>query len=602
MGDSGKYKPEDEIDVATLFRVLWTKKNIIFFVSLILSLASYVMVKGFTNKQYTATGVFAFYNAHNNNPFGGFAGLAGLAGLSEGSFEQDNLVPQATGRVFLEPFFRKNSLNILPDLQKNIDDRDSDIIAFEKSFQLFRENHLSVVETRNGPFQVSVTLQNPVKAAEIVNELMDDFIFYKKDETARKSLEQLRYYSGEIARIQDDVDKATTAVEEFALKANILSEGEFASQSLLLENLRERIVDTTKYFDDLNMLMVYLDKVSTLSEFRKKASKTDYGPKLNSLTRSAFQKDWRLHLQRMLEDEISLTEAQKNTLVQTLKQTVANTETIAKEASEFRKLKQKAKIEVVALDVFTEQFKKQQVIGGFSDQPGQVFEYAVAPLAPSKPRVLIISIMTFLLSSLFLSILCILNDYRKPKFWSSSIRNFNTKAENMFHKNKHSALMSKLIFQSMKRELKLQLFLPMDHMSKNNIFISSYLEHLARAEYNVKVFNLGDSSFSSNEDDQIMISQIVDKYNCLTMVEDLDILDLNNNKLHDLLKTISDKSSSYDYFVILSAPFNLMYNINYIMSEMDTVTIFAKEGFTDKNDLINVLNNVEKMEPTIVIV
>ncbi|MEM8978319.1 MAG: hypothetical protein AAGD04_02475, partial [Pseudomonadota bacterium] len=206
------------------------------------------------------------------------------------------------------------------------------------------------------------------------------------EQQAEKSQEELRYLAQELAKVQRSMEAAEAEVERFAIEANILSEGQLLSDSILLEDLREKARSEANLLSRLKNIQQRLEMEtdapdSVLNDLR------DPGLALGFFVpRVPVQAQELQVLKLRLAERISQSARVLDQFRETIDRASSDARDTALDAAELRRLRQNAQIEATTFEVFVEQFKQQSVLQGYQDALGQVIERAIPPLEPSAPR------------------------------------------------------------------------------------------------------------------------------------------------------------------------------------------------------------------------
>jgi uncharacterized protein involved in exopolysaccharide biosynthesis len=397
---------DDEIDLRELFAALVAHWGLIACVSaLSVFLAGYYAFVIATPK-FKSESVFQMPDVSGRS-LGNLGGLASLAGISLPDSGGVNVFDQVQGRDFIveiasdlgleqDPFFN-DALNP-PGLSTRIFSAVGVIGEIESPTKgailggivtAFREN-VAVSETKNGAFTVATTHTNPESAARVSNAVVEKVLLKHRDKQIGDRQTRVDYLSGELAKTQEELDRALEGVQVFAIANNMLSVQELMQQSQQLVKMRVRKEEITEIFSALEALLAFLDQPK--NDAADLAALLNNQPQLRQreillmLGEPVQPEAWlalpspvvsralaRLSAQ-LVQIELSLTEFQ---------QEAADT---AENAAELAILERDVKVATATYEVMVEQFKAQALASGFELSPGIIFETAVPAVKPSQPR------------------------------------------------------------------------------------------------------------------------------------------------------------------------------------------------------------------------
>jgi len=229
---------DDEIDLAELFYALWAHK---FFIGICTAFA--IICAGYyaltTDKEYTAKAVFEIQQSDNGRGFslpGDLGALASLAGVSAGGTNStDALLERVKSKEYIletneilnfenDPYFNNYSPNQTDPLWKatiknligwQSDKRAADAIIEGKVVETFKES-ISVSTTDSGAISLSVTHEDPDRAAFYANELMEFTRDLVLDEQEESTDLRLNYLSETLADALQEMERSQERLKQFA--------------------------------------------------------------------------------------------------------------------------------------------------------------------------------------------------------------------------------------------------------------------------------------------------------------------------------------------------------------------------------------------------
>ena len=266
----------DEIDLAELFYALWAHK---FFIGIWTALA--IVCAGYyaltTDKEYTAKAVFEIQQGDNGRGFslpGDLGALASLAGVSAGGTNStDALLERVKSKEYIldtneilnfenDPYFNNYSPNQTDPLWKatiknligwKSDKRTADAIIEGKVVETFKES-ISVSTTDAGAISLSVTHEDPNRAAFYANELMEFTRDLVLDEQEESTDLRLNYLSETLADALQEMERSQERLKQFALENSTVADQSFVAGSLQLDRLRVERQDALEFTTTLTRL------------------------------------------------------------------------------------------------------------------------------------------------------------------------------------------------------------------------------------------------------------------------------------------------------------------------------------------------------------
>ena len=267
---------DDEIDLAELFYALWAHK---FFIGICAALA--IVCAGYyaltTDKEYTAKAVFEIQQGDNGRGFnlpGDLGALASLAGVSAGGTNStDVLLERVKSKEYIletneilnfekDPYFNDYQPNQTDPLWKATikkligwqdDERTAAAIIEDKVVEIFTES-ISVSTTDAGAISLSVTHEDPDRAAFYANELMEFTRDLVLDEQEESTDLRLNYLSETLADALQEMERSQERLKQFALENSTVADQSFVAGSLQLDRLRVERQDALEFTTTLTRL------------------------------------------------------------------------------------------------------------------------------------------------------------------------------------------------------------------------------------------------------------------------------------------------------------------------------------------------------------
>ena len=403
---------DDEIDLAELFYALWAHK---FFIGICTGLA--IVCAGYyaltTDKEYTAKAVFEIQQGDNGRGFslpGDLGALASLAGVSSGGASgTDALLERVKSKEYIletneilnfenDPYFNNYSPNQTDPMWKatiknligwQSDKRTADAIIEGKIVETFKES-ISVSTTDAGAISLSVTHEDPNRAAFYANELMEFTRDLVLDEQEESTDLRLNYLSETLADALQEMERSQERLKQFALENSTVADQSFVAGSLQLDRLRVERQDALEFTTTLSRL-----------EELVKLGATDQSAYMALRDANPMIDDVRFRRIMGMSETISAWSWPDLDTIQAVAATLADrvqrlnieiseieadARRYASSAEELARLTREAKIAEATYTVLIEQVKSQSLAAGFKPDAFKVFEYATPPLAPSAPK------------------------------------------------------------------------------------------------------------------------------------------------------------------------------------------------------------------------
>jgi len=442
--DSHNPSDDDDLDLRELFAVLVAHWWLIGVVTAICAILSGYYAFVVATPEYESESVFQMPESGGPS-LGNLGGLASLAGRSLPDVGGVNVFDQVQGRDFIvelaaelelnkDPFFN-GSLNP-PGLKTRLL-RWLGLIGEAKAptktavmgevVGAFRKN-VVVSDTANGAFSVITTHTDPVAAAGIANAVVQKILVRHRDKQIKDQRTRVEYLSGELAKAQEDLDRAVERVQEFAIANNMLSVQELMKQSQQLVKMRDRKDEIADNIAELEALRDFLGQAGAdaagLEILLEEKPQLRQRELLLLLGEPGATDEW-LALQPVTVSRalatLSTQLVQIERSLESFQREAADT---AENAAELAKLERDVKVATATYEVMVEQFKKQALSAGFALSLGTIFETAVPATGASQPKKRLI-VALGLIFGLFLStVLALVLSMRKGSLYSEgAVRN-----------------------------------------------------------------------------------------------------------------------------------------------------------------------------------
>ena len=401
---------DDEIDLRELFITLWAHK-----VFIGCACAAGILLGGYyvlnADKEFTSSAIFKLDDESSGGiSLGGELGaLAAIAGFGGGSSAATLPTDQVMGRIFIQeldvklnfqadPYFNTyNPLSVDPiwksllkrviGLQKSISDPQE--IIWESIVDQYSDS-VVIDTTEDGSLKIVVTHENPQRAAEIANAVMEEIISVTKIKKNTAQDEQLSYLSSTLAKALSDLETSQSNLKEFALDNSALPLESFAARSLQLDALREQLSRTSELHEAVSALAVMLKNKTTdpnnYQTLRQEFPIVDQVEFRRVLGQNEIISSWSWPEAGSV-DAVTETLLERKSRLQSqilAAQIDAQRSGLALEA--YAKLEREAKIAEATYTVLIEQVKAQSMSAGYRPDRTEIFEYASVAIDQSAPK------------------------------------------------------------------------------------------------------------------------------------------------------------------------------------------------------------------------
>jgi len=408
MQDSLNSNPSDEIDLRELFMTLWAYKLLIVCIC-----ATSVILAGYhalnTDKEYSSSAIFKLDQTGSNNTLGAQESFLSNMGFSSSLSNSSSPKDQIYGRIFIEsindelnfqadPYFNTYNPNFVDPLWKSTikraikwqeSSKDIQEIIWQGIASTYSKN-VTLETTLDGSFEITVTHNNPERAAKIANTIMDGII---ETSISKKNTDldlQLSYLSNSLAKALNDLEISQSNLKKFALENSALPLESFAAGSLQVETFREQLNRTSELLDAVTALSLMLENKTTDQNnyfaLRQEFPIVDQVEFRRVLGQNEIISSWNW-------PDVSSVNAVLDTLLERKKRLKSQIDASIIDAKRFGialetydKLQREAKIAEATYTILIEQVKSQSMVSGYRPDNTEIYEFATAPINPSAPR------------------------------------------------------------------------------------------------------------------------------------------------------------------------------------------------------------------------
>ena len=301
------------------------------------------------------------------------------------------------------------------------DKRTADAVIEDRIVSKFR-SAISASTTDVGAISLSVTHEDPERAAFYANELMEFTRDLVLDEQEESTDLRLNYLSETLADALQEMERSQERLKQFALENSTVADQSFVAGSLQLDRLRVERQDALEFTTTLTRL-----------EELVKLGATDQSAYIALRDANPMIDDVRFRRIMGMSETISAWSWPDLDTIQAVAATLADrvqqlnieiseieadARRYASSAEELARLTREAKIAEATYTVLIEQVKSQSLAAGFKPDAFKVFEYATPPLAPSAPKRSLILALGAVLGVFIDSALALINSMRRGVYYS----------------------------------------------------------------------------------------------------------------------------------------------------------------------------------------
>ena len=410
MENSLNSNSDDEIDLRELFLTLWAHKLLITSTcALGIVLGGYYVLN--TDKEFTSSAIFKLDQRKSSgiSLSEKFSALANLTGLGVGINSTTLPTDRVTGRTFIQsldaklnfqadPYFNSYNPNSVDPIWKFLiksvigwqkSSSDPQEIIWQSIIKQYSEN-VVLDSTPDGSVKIVVTHQNPQRAAEIANAIMEEVISSTKNKKNTEQDDQLFYLSNTLAEALNDLEVAQSNLKEFALENSALPLESFAAGSLQLDALREQLSRTSELHGAVAALSLLLQNETTEREdylaLRQRFPIVDQVEFRRVLGQNEIISSWSWPEASSVDAVFDTLSERKNRLHSQINASQIDAERSGLALETYAKLEREAKIAEAIYTVLIEQVKAQSMSAGYRPDRTEVFEYASPSVNPSAPK------------------------------------------------------------------------------------------------------------------------------------------------------------------------------------------------------------------------
>ena len=414
MQNLSNSKPNDQIDLRELFSALWAYKLLIT-ISCTLSIVSAGYFIRHMDKKHTSTAIFKI-GKHQSNLLSSDGGIIqSFVGLNTA---QNSTVSDEFfyGRIFIEKldtildfqadsYFNSYNPNSIDPIWKSIVKR---VIGWQTTSANIQETiwqgiihtysrNVKYQETSNKSTKIIVTHENPERAAEIANEIMNSIILIARNKRNMEQDQHLNYLSNTLADAINDLEISQNNLKDFALENSALPLENFKAGSFKLDIYRDQLSRTSELYDAAAALsLIVKNKIKNHDNYlklRKEFPIVDQVEFRRILGQNEIISSWNWPETSSINAILDTLSERKSRLKAQINTLQLDAEQLGLAVETYNKLNRDAKISEATYKVLIEQVKAQSMAAGYRPNKTEIYEYAIASINPTSPnRNLILSL------------------------------------------------------------------------------------------------------------------------------------------------------------------------------------------------------------------
>ena len=471
----------DEIDLSELLKSLNRGILLIFIIVLLCSFTGFYYAYFLAIPKYEATATFNLKDAKKTSlDLGELDSLAELSGLTGSTYSSENVIDQVNGADFLRRIVQSEELYLdqeffkNPKLKKetwlqNKKNNLKQLLGVDNKKQTLNQKEIvnatikqlaesfTIGKTKNGAYELSFASNNGAKAAFLANSLMNNYLNVREEYLISSNQRFLSYLEETLKNSKKELDEATDKIEAFMLARNMLSEREFTLQAGRLKDFREKVKNIEKTINELEIFDRFMSETTHKSqEFKLELNKLfSLAPQLRSL---AFNKSngelSNLELvlkiiRELIPEEINRRKKSLNATTIGYEKLASRAKRSALDARELSELSRDAQAKHLIFESVAKQVGANQINDGFQESLGEIYQTAIEPLNPIKPKKSLILAISAVLGIFLGSAISLTLSALSKKIWTvrklqshGLVNNISVFNNNLYHnlllKNKFS--------------------------------------------------------------------------------------------------------------------------------------------------------------------
>lgn len=443
LATSGSDGAGDEISLLNTFGILWRGKWLIGLFALVMMFLGGYYAFGVAEPRYSATSVVILETQQANivdleSVMGGFSGDMASVNSEVEILRSRSLMGKVVDRLNLteDPAFNSalrppsalgetvswlrtrlggsaTSTSSLSPEEKTRRARDRAINSLLRSVTVTNVR-LSYV------FQISVTTDDPRKAALIADTIAELYILEQLEVKFEATQQAMEWLTGRVSELRIQLEEAEARVGDFSTSIDLISIDALQAQEVQLKDIRDRIADAQEAVVVAQERLAALQASSTFEERAASADDlqlTRLLPRVatDSEIASAFETRFAQVLARAelevtrLEQQVVALEGSQAALEEQIERQGADLITL-------QQLSREAEAVGLLYETFLQRLQEMSAQQGIQQADSRVLSNAEVPLSPSAPRKSMILLMSLMLGLLGGMTYVLLRELRQSGF------------------------------------------------------------------------------------------------------------------------------------------------------------------------------------------
>lgn len=430
------FEQDKEINLSELLAAVICQWWILISISVVGLSVSGVYAYVVATPEYEASSRFELLTgSQGGGSFGSAAELAAIAGFSvpRTATEADALVDRVLSRPFVKSIYESagfrtdpefNSLLQSPGIVTQItqwlfgktenQERSEDFFLVMAIEGL--ANRLTVSPGENGIIRLSVSHPDGERAAQIANLVVEqslEDIFLREQNETRGAL---NYFASELLQVRSDLDEANSALRDYALRNSLQSPEELARTSSQLSLVRADI-------EAIDESVLALQSMSA-DDFSGTEFARDF-PISSSLSfrrllnLSSNPLEWEKPTSEEVELSFAQLKEQRVSLVSSFEALEARARRFGREALELATLQREVEVQQAVYESVITQFEARSLLSGYEQASGRIVETAIAPLAPTSPRKVLLLALGLMLGFIIGTVIAIVRSVARGTLYKA---------------------------------------------------------------------------------------------------------------------------------------------------------------------------------------
>jgi len=261
----------------------------------------------------------------------------------------------------------------------------------------YLKDELTLSVMANGIIELSVSHNDPERAAEVANIVVGAAIEGVGNRARVEAREKLAYFAEQLGDVQADLDASTRALSDYALSNDLGSQEDLARASAQLSSLRQNSARDRERQAALLSLRAVGEADFVARQFAEQFPISLEIEFRRSLGWGAGVEGWTYPTTARLEDAITKIEAD----VAEIDRNIQNVQALAAVSGEgaiaLAEIRRDVEVQKAIYGAMITQFQAQSFSTGFETASGRLIDAAIVPREPSSPKVALVGALAVVL-------------------------------------------------------------------------------------------------------------------------------------------------------------------------------------------------------------